>query len=149
MVSKSHTPKKASPSTKATRTKAPATVAAGIKTKAPVKAKASALKARTSKVKDSTTQAQSASAPKTPATHKGTKAHSGYHFLNPLPNGYGANMFIAKAEQATGERKTKLRVMASLYSGHDYSQAAAENHVPLGNVYLWLADFRKGGLSAL
>ncbi|MDW9478690.1 hypothetical protein GOB57_08230 [Sinorhizobium meliloti] len=147
MVSKSHAPKKASPSAKAPRTKAPATAAAGIKTKAPVKAKASALAARTSKAKAHTTQAQSASAPKTPKiTPKEPKA---YHFHSPLPSGYGAKLFETKAEQATGERKTKLRVMASLYSGHDYSQAAAENNVPLGNVYLWLADFRRGGLSAL
>ncbi|MBY3150904.1 helix-turn-helix domain-containing protein [Rhizobium laguerreae] len=72
-----------------------------------------------------------------------------YHFLTPLPNGFHTKLLESKAEEATGERKIKLRVMASLYSGHDYGQAAKENQVPLGDVYLWLADFRRGGLAAL
>jgi hypothetical protein len=144
MASISHTPKKVS-----SRSKAPATKAAAIKTKAPVTAKASALADKTSKVKTSATRAKAASAPKTPPAGKEAKAQSSYQFLNPLPDGFGAKLLTTKANETTGERATKLRVMASLYSGHDYSQAAQENHVPLGNVYLWLADFRKGGLAAL
>ncbi|MCV9963847.1 helix-turn-helix domain containing protein [Pararhizobium sp. BT-229] len=98
-------------------------------------------------MKAGTTKAQSASTPKTLTTAQ--TEPKAYHFLTPLPKGFHTKLLESKAEQATGERKTKLRVMASLYSGHDYSKAAEENHVPLGNVYLWLADFRRGGLAAL
>jgi hypothetical protein len=83
------------------------------------------------------------------ASSKPVKNPTAYHFHVPLPNGFHTKLLETKAEQATGERATKLRVMASLYSGHDYSQAAMENKVPIGSVYLWLADFRKGGLAAL
>lgn len=169
MVSKSHAPKKASSSrkpptakaatakaaratsaraatAKASTAKTPAVKATGIKTKAPVKEKASALAARTSNVKAKTKKA-AASAPKTPIITSQEPAP--YHFRTPLPTGFDTKMLENEAEGAKGERKTKIRVMASLYSGHDYGQAADENHVPLGSVYLWLADFRRGGLAAL
>ncbi|MCS4089922.1 helix-turn-helix domain-containing protein [Rhizobium sp. BK176] len=128
MVSKSHAPTKKAPASKSK-----STAAAKIKTKAPVKAKM-----------------KSVSELKMPkASSKPAKNPSAYHFHVPLPNGFHTKLLETQAEHATGERAIKLRVMASLYSGHDYNQAAEENKVPLGNVYLWLADFRKGGLAAL
>lgn len=132
MVSKSHAPTKKS-SRASTATKAKSTAAATLKTKAPVKGK--------------TKPVSELKMPK--SSSKPAKNPDAYHFLNPLPNGFHTKLLEAQAEHATGERATKLRVMASLYSGHDYNQAAEENKVPLANVYLWLADFRKGGLAAL
>lgn len=132
MVSKSHTTKKATPKAKALGKKV-----ASLKTKAPAQTKIQMKSA-----------SGSTAAPKTPPSQAPQdKPH--YHFLVPLPKGFHTKLLESKADQATGERKTKLKVMASLYSGHDYSEAADENKVPLGNVYLWLADFRKGGLAAL
>lgn len=76
-------------------------------------------------------------------------AKGSYKFLKPLPNGFHTKLFHDQAAKATGERKTKLMVMATLYSGFDYAEAANQNNVGLGDVYLWLSEFRRGGLAAL
>jgi hypothetical protein len=131
MVSKSHATKTATPKAKALGEKM-----ASLRTKASVQTNIQTKTTDNSKSRQKTPPPQATQVPK-------------HNFLVPLPKGFHTKLLEGKAEEANGERKIKLKVMASLYSGHDYSQAAEANNVPLGNVYLWLADFRRGGLAAL
>lgn len=69
--------------------------------------------------------------------------------LSPLPEGYSEQSLLDASRDSEAQRALKLKVIASLYGGSDPAAAASAHKVNLGKVYLWLAEFRQGGIDAL
>lgn len=67
----------------------------------------------------------------------------------PLPAEYSEGILLEAAGHSDRARGIRIRVIASLYAGLDHAAAARANKVGLGDVYLWLAAFRKDGLAGL